>query len=182
MSPKVVAPGCSAISSARRALTPSRAARVDQIDATASSIGADIGRGTPSASGRMISTWLIGMPPADLRAVLGQGRGEEKLLDLAEAALALETLRPKLHLAKRLDGGCKPREAVGDVLGRIDTAGRLHLCLHTRFCSRQNFVGGADDGGCRRDQSFSASGEGVGGWLRVRNRHGVLLKKSGSRR
>ena len=64
VSPKVVAAGCAAISSASARLAGVARRRASTRSATASSKRRTSARGTPSATSRTVSPWLMGMPPA----------------------------------------------------------------------------------------------------------------------
>ena len=62
-----------------------------------------------------------------LRQVLAERGAEQQALHLAQAALALEPLRPAQHLPQRFDVGGKPRQPMGRGLHCIQPAGRIHL-------------------------------------------------------
>ena len=70
------------------------------------------------------------MPPEILRQVLGESGREDQLLELAEAAFAVEARAPHVHLAQALDGGGEPGEAVRGMLGIVDAAGLGDLGAH----------------------------------------------------
>ena len=85
-----------------------------------------------------------GNAAGDLREVFAEGGGEQQLLDLAEAAFAVEPRAPAQHLAQALDGGREPGEAVRRMLCVVDAAGRCHCRAHADLGRLQHFVGGGD--------------------------------------
>ena len=80
----------------------------------------------------------------DLRQVLGEGGGEDQLLELAESALGAEPSSPDVHLPQALDGGRQPREAVRLMLGIVDAPGCGDLGAYPGLGRLQDFVGGGD--------------------------------------
>ena len=142
-SPKVVAPGCAAISSASRALTPSSLPAATR-SATRILEAADVGAGDAERLRRGRSrTWLMGMPPAICARYSAKPAARMQRFDLAEPAFVLQAARPDVHLAQAFDGRREPGEAMRRVLRLIDAAASATLA-RTPAWPPQDALGGAD--------------------------------------
>ena len=75
--------------------------RRQRASATSSSKRRTSAAATPSASGRMISTWLMGMPPAICARYSANAAARMQLLELAEAALSLRAALPQTCIWRR---------------------------------------------------------------------------------